>query len=401
MKINKIKKYRNNLFKLQLIKSKVYKKKNLSFNLNNVISYIKKITQIIYQYTTFNEKILFFGLHSNIKPLLKKTKHLVVPNPLFMHGLFTNSITKPNQKKIPFKIVQNILKLKQKFSLVVLFDTKNKQNNFILQESMKAQIPVIALSNLLDTITTNFFTYKIPGYFSLIHEKFTQKNPLFSILKIILRRATLKKYKSTTFKNKSEYLNKKNKKKRPFYYRPPSKFKKLYEHLKLIWDPIHLKCNTFSFYTPKNDYIKIKNKSELFLLKYFRNKEFQHTTSFKTFLNFDNKNKHLKKKPLLRRGPGLKQKILKKFVTVDKIKIKMGPYRRSHLLKEVKKIIKPYKYNYKLVTQYKKQYKIHIAQKQHRTYLENQKQYQAYCNKKKNLDTFLKESLTYPPYNKK
>ena len=296
MKINKIKKYRNNLFKLQLIKSKLYKKKNLSFNLNNVISYIKKITQIIYQYTTFNEKILFFGLHSNIKPLLKKTKHLVVPNPLFMHGLFTNSIIKPNQKKIPFKIVQNILKLKQKFSLVVLFDTKNKQNNFILQESMKAQVPVIALSNLLDTISTNFFTYKIPGYFSLIHEKFTQKNPLFSILKIILRRATIKKYKSITFKNKSEYLNKKNKKKRPFYYKPPGKFKKLYEHSNVVWNPMQLKYNVNLFDTYKNYYIKKQTKKKVLRSsKYFKNKEFQQiTSSFKTFLKSGKKKKKKK-----------------------------------------------------------------------------------------------------------
>ena len=378
MKISKIKKYRNNLFKLQLIKSKLYKKKNLSFNLNNVISYIKKITQIIYQYTTFNEKILFFGLHSNIKPLLKKTKHLVVPNPLFMHGLFTNSIIKPNQKKIPFKIVQNILKLKQKFSLVVLFDTKNKQNNFILQESMKAQVPVIAFSNLLDTITTNFFTYKIPGYFSLVHEKFTQKNPLFSILKIILRRATLKKYKSITFKKKKPWPQKK--KKRPFfYYKSPNRFKQLYRHSKLIWDPTHLKYNVSSYYTYKNNYIKIKNKNELFLLKYFKNKEFQHTTSFKTFLNFNNKNKHL-----LRKSPGLKRNFSKKFVMVDRnnIKVKMGPYRRSRLLKEIKKTIKPCKYNYNLVTQYK----IDMTQKQ----------YQAYCNKIKKPIDLLKELPNLP-----
>jgi hypothetical protein len=78
-------KNQNQLLKLKLIQTKIYKKNYIFTNLKiEDIEYrLRKGLQVIYKYHTKNKKILFINNYSTIetkiKNLLKNTKHSFIP----------------------------------------------------------------------------------------------------------------------------------------------------------------------------------------------------------------------------------------------------------------------------------------------------------------------------------
>jgi len=71
---NKSKKIR--LIKLQILKSKIYKKEKL-FDIQSTELQVKKLSEILYKYNLNNQRILFLGFPKSFEKIILKTKHFM------------------------------------------------------------------------------------------------------------------------------------------------------------------------------------------------------------------------------------------------------------------------------------------------------------------------------------
>lgn len=206
MKIKKYIKFKYKLLKLQLIKSKIYEKKteNIEDFFNIVIEQtelqFKKAINIIYKYHLNQKKIFFVGIPLNFQKqfskILKKTKHLSIPESIWINGILSNNkaisqsfklkslkhIKKPN---IKVKKIKPLFYINKKPDLIVLINPILEKN--VIEEANKLKIPIIALnSNLFNNF---LISYKISGYFKLSNTK-TFKN-ICIILDLILKKTKI------------------------------------------------------------------------------------------------------------------------------------------------------------------------------------------------------------------
>lgn len=213
MKIKKIKNYKYNLFKFKLIKSKIYKTnfKNikLDHSLNIVLEkvelHFKKILQIIYEYHVNNKQILFIGapisLQKKFSTVLKKTKHSLIPENIWVNGLISNKAAifrnlnlkrLKNIKKQKYNIsnINSLLTITKKPDLIIVFN-KDLDSNAIT-EIYKLRIPIISLNNssCFDLKTT----YTVNGNFtSKTHQI---QNIFFTAFNSILRQSSFSRIRS-------------------------------------------------------------------------------------------------------------------------------------------------------------------------------------------------------------
>jgi len=195
MKIVKITKYRSKLVKLKLIKTKIYKKNNHDFiKIEDIISRLKKALHIIYKYHTNNKRILFVGtpshLDEKLKNLIKSTKHIYVPESVWMNGILTNqqSCFKylfKNQESINRKISTILFETKKRSDLIVILDSSI--NTGALNEGYLTRTPVISLNSSNLDIKSS---YKIPGNFKFTNKK-TRNNFFYSMLKATFKKAQI------------------------------------------------------------------------------------------------------------------------------------------------------------------------------------------------------------------
>jgi len=199
MKIKKIVS-KNKLIHLQLLKSKIYKKKLTQkyfkkIEIDVYKLYFKKIAHIIYEYHINNKKILFLNfpknIEKNIKGIILRTKHVCVS----LEHFLKNSL---NKKNYLFNKNQSLVINKNDFNLILLFsldlDNLNQLLNF--------QIPTILITSFSNKIKVNP-SYTIPGYFNFI-EKQILNNLFLCILKSVFKQARIKKelFYSTNLKYK-------------------------------------------------------------------------------------------------------------------------------------------------------------------------------------------------------
>lgn len=197
MKLRTIKKYNNELLSLNLIKLKLYKKKqqnNFGFNIKQIEFIFKKILQIIYKYHIAGKKILFLEFPKILTSLLKKTKHTLIPKSISHNGMFGNrnfAINKDKftktQMKIPLNIIKILLKLKKKASLVIVSNL-NRNNTSTFEESYNSIIPIISVSSRTKLLNEKI-TYKIPTSSGCMKEKIINSNFLLTIVKTTLKKA--------------------------------------------------------------------------------------------------------------------------------------------------------------------------------------------------------------------
>nr|YP_010516702.1 ribosomal protein S2 [Haslea provincialis]UXN44245.1 ribosomal protein S2 [Haslea provincialis] len=216
MKIKKVSK--NKLIQLNILKSQLHKKFRLSSAKSNVKQtefYLKKAAQIIYRYHVVNKRILFLGFPSNFQPLLKKTKHILIPESSWLNGIITNQILQFNytltkqQKRLPFKIVKLLLQLKKRIDLIVVFNL-NKNTNAI-REGYSSRIPIIGgVTNL--EINEDKVTYKMLSELKYVEDKVFSSNFLFSMVKMVLKKAILMTSKKLQLKHMNHIKNKFKKK---------------------------------------------------------------------------------------------------------------------------------------------------------------------------------------------
>lgn len=200
MKINKINLYKNKILKLKLIQTKVYKKNYNNFiKIEDTSSRLKKALQIIYHYHINNKRIVFIGTPINVdhkfKKLIKNTKHILIPESIWISGLFTNQQTcfkhlTRNPKFTNKKISKTLFQLEKKIDLIVVLDFNS--NKEAIHEFYLTQIPLIFLNcDLIKTLNNNI-VYKIPGNF-----RFTKKKIRDLFFYSILGATLKKKLKNT------------------------------------------------------------------------------------------------------------------------------------------------------------------------------------------------------------
>ena len=216
MKIITIKKYKTQLLKLKLLKTKTYKNQN-NFNylrLKNMEARLKKILNVIYRFHIANKKILFIGtplkLNSQIKQLLKNKKHNFIPESIWINGIVTNSkssfkhLIKQHAIKLN-KTSKFLFNLKNQADLIVVL---NEHSNLVaLEESSLKRIPTISLNTSYDFFNSDLSIYKAIGNYSFT-KKTIRSNFFFLLLSSTLKKAEQwKKQQSLKVKKRKKIKN--------------------------------------------------------------------------------------------------------------------------------------------------------------------------------------------------
>lgn len=193
MKLKRINLYKNKLLKLKLIQTKIYKKNYNNFiKIEDISSRLKKALHIIYNYHINNKRIVFIGTPLNIifkfKNLLKTTKHILIPESIWIAGLLTNQETyfkhlAKNPKSNENKTSKILFQLKKNIDLIVVLD----YNKEAINEAYLTRTPIISLNSDLN-IFNNVSTYKIPGNFKFTNKKIRDMF-FYSILTSTLKKA--------------------------------------------------------------------------------------------------------------------------------------------------------------------------------------------------------------------
>ena len=198
MKVKKTVIKHSMFLKLKLIKTKMYLKKesHLNLKIEDVECRLKKGLQVIFKFHASRKKILFVGNLSSaeetaVKKLLKNTRHVFVPEYLWLNGSILNSNVSPTYIS-KCSLAQKTSGLKNNNHLTVVL------NSFISDfkiENYKAKIPTIALSNHLDIFDATF-SYKILGNLVMGNKKV--KSHLF----LILLQSFLRKFMRVLVRNR-------------------------------------------------------------------------------------------------------------------------------------------------------------------------------------------------------
>ena len=201
MKLKILKKYKNKTLQLNLLKLKLYKKKQSpNFNFKKIEFNLKKILNIIYEYHINKKKILFLEFPKSFKHMLKNTKHILIPDHIFSTDIsnnktinFNNSNTMLQNKKISLNIVKILLKLNKKIDLLVIYNSSNVYNT-IINKSYKSKTPVIYCFNKFNKLNTKI-TYKIITTNKSLNKKILNNNFVFTMIKTTLKKAIAPKNK--------------------------------------------------------------------------------------------------------------------------------------------------------------------------------------------------------------
>jgi ribosomal protein S2 len=185
MKIGKLFNSKTRLIELILINFFLNSHNNIKFS--DIKTRIKKILHIVYKYHMLNKKILFLGTpienHFYIEKFLKQAKHIAIPESIWVNGLITNkkscfkylvkkqTYSKNNASKL-------LLKLNEPIDLILVVN--NIENKSLLHEIFNSQIPIIYLN---DTLGIELKSKKIVFNF------------FFSVIKTIIKKTALKKFK--------------------------------------------------------------------------------------------------------------------------------------------------------------------------------------------------------------
>lgn len=215
MKVIKKENDKNKILRLNLLKLKLYKKKqylNFNINLKKIELNLKKILHLIYEYHIKNKKILFLEFPKSFKHVLTNTKHLMIPDNSFYTNILNNRTINSNNpniisknKIISLNIIKILSKLNKKINLIVLYNSFNiSKYNIILQKSYRLKIPVICCFNALNIKVS----YKIATTYNFFNEKILNANFIITLIKTTLKRATFDQRKlkknNKNFSNNSE-----------------------------------------------------------------------------------------------------------------------------------------------------------------------------------------------------
>lgn len=188
-------KHKPKFLKIKLLKTQIYRNKFKQLKIENIEYRLKKILHVIYQFHINNKTILFAGtpmhLHKQVTKLISGTKHIFIPNNIWINGAITNQHTifkyllksKSNNKTN----AEILFQLKKKIDLIVVLNEQD--NKTILNEGYISKTPVISLDSNLD-IMNNKSIYKVPGNFDFTSKKISNSF-FYSILKASLKKSNI------------------------------------------------------------------------------------------------------------------------------------------------------------------------------------------------------------------
>ena len=227
MKITNTYKHKTKLLRLELLRTKIYKR-DKEFNylsLKDIEAKLKKVLHIIYKFHVANKRILFIGtplkLNQKIKKLLKDKKHNFIPESVWMKGIITNA--NPSFKhlfkndKITSEVNSKFLfNLKNPIDLIVILNEELNLN--ALKESSLKRIPTISFNSNCDFL--NLATYKVLGNFNFTKKK--NRNNLFYLLlsslfkkaEVFRKKTVISNLKQTKSQFQRKRLNQLNKRKK-------------------------------------------------------------------------------------------------------------------------------------------------------------------------------------------
>lgn len=189
MKIKRLRNLKYSNLKLQIFK--LYKRKKdfnpkIEIKLTEIL--LNKIANVIYLYHITNKTILFIGFPNNFTKILKRTKHILVPEFMWQNNMF--NLDNHNKKvKIPKNIFKLQKKLKKKVDLIVINNLTTNKN--IYKESYLARIPTITITKEIN-ISSVESGYNSTNNYNFVTEKEENTHFLYLFIKTILIRA--KKY---------------------------------------------------------------------------------------------------------------------------------------------------------------------------------------------------------------
>ena len=207
MKLIKNKINSKKIFKLHLIKSKIYeqplKKKTFkslpNVAIRDIMLNFKNSLNLIFKYHKNNKRILFIGNPKIIEDKINNTTiHTSIANydkNILNNGLITNNFIANSIKlnKYLFKNNKFILsKLLKKPELIVIF--KQQHNNQLIKESTVSKIPIIEFNHNLKRNNWQY-NYTIPGNLNLTESKIVN-NIYFIIFNSLLNRVYKQKTKT-------------------------------------------------------------------------------------------------------------------------------------------------------------------------------------------------------------
>lgn len=145
-----------NFVKLMLLKIKSYKLKKKPFCTTNLIYNLKFNLKMVHNYHIKGKTIFFIGFPNKLphfKKTIKTTKHIFIPENIWLYGALSN------QKRIGeyIKGLKNeklkiLLEMKKKPNLIVL----SYKNEAILKEIKNLRVPIISIYSLNDIVDTPF-----------------------------------------------------------------------------------------------------------------------------------------------------------------------------------------------------------------------------------------------------
>jgi hypothetical protein len=204
----KLKKFTNLSIHIQILKLS-YKKNSFynKFSLKFTEILLNKIAHIIYYFHFFDKKIVFLGFPSRFFHILKKTKHVVIPEYIWYSGIFRNNnalFLKKKKKKIPNNMLKQILKLKKKTDLIMLYNLND--NTTAIKEAYLAKTPTVTICDKLNIINHKTIL-ESTGNYNFVLEKIENTNFFFSFIEAVLKKVTKSKSnKSLTKSIKYEFL---------------------------------------------------------------------------------------------------------------------------------------------------------------------------------------------------
>lgn len=192
MKLKILKKYNNKTLQLNILKLKLYKKKQSSnLNFKKIELNLKKILNLIYEYHINKKKILFLEFPKSFKHTLKNTKHILIPNHIISTDILNNKIINFNNfntmlqnKKISLNTIKILLKLNKKIDLLVIYNSSDVYGS-IIEKSYKSKTPIIYCFNKLN----NKIAYKITTTNKSLDEKILNNNFVFTMIQTTLKKA--------------------------------------------------------------------------------------------------------------------------------------------------------------------------------------------------------------------
>ena len=208
------------LLNLKLVNSSLIIKslKKNTLDLLSTVSQIKKVLKILYRYHISKKRIIFIGnpvyVNKQLVTMLKKTKHLFVPQSAWVAGHIANRFTR---YKMPHaenaRKIFSIRKLKKKSSLVVIIDPL--KDIIALNEHHSAKLPIIALNSKTDMLNETS-TYKVPVKLTSLKAELNSFL-FYSLLLSVFKTAHTKKYKLYAKHIQKYKLNLKRIIKKPYY----------------------------------------------------------------------------------------------------------------------------------------------------------------------------------------